>query len=167
MLIKKLLVLAISLFFFCVLVASAKAQEVNSFELFWPLASGKTVEDSVFVLKRLKENLRGVLVFSPIKKADYAVFLGTKRMLEAEKLIKDGKKDSVLKTLKLASIQFDKAGKNFESAMDKGESFDTIRAGTTSRLNNLETFLKWLIEKDTLGIKSELEEVLSKILLLN
>lgn len=139
--------------------------EVNSFELFWPIAAGKTVEDPIFFLKNLKEKVRGFLVFSPVKKANYAVFIGTKRVLEAEKLINEGKKDSAEKTFKLASSQFDKAQKNIDATLAVGGSFGEARSEMTKRLNNLETLLKWLIEKDTLGLKSGLEEVLSKVML--
>lgn len=160
---KKFFVLFFSLTLFLGFYGQALAQEVNSFELFWPMVAGKTIEDPLFFLKDLKENTRGFFVFSPVKKANYAVFLGVKRVLETEKLINDGKKDGAVKTLKLALAQLDKAEKNINKAKALGESFEGVRSEMGVRLNGLETLLKWLIEKDTLGLKSGLEDVILKV----
>ena len=117
---------------------------VSSFELFWPLSAGKTIDDPVYFLKTFKENLRGMLIFSEANKADYAVYLGTKRILEAEKLLKENKKDFADKTLDKALEQFEIAQKNIEEAsikkMDNRDSANIIK----SRLNNLTNFLSTL-----------------------
>src|SRR5258706_11685992 len=61
---------------------------VNSFELFWPMSSGKTLQSKVYFLKTLKEEVRGFFIFGSAQKADYKIFLSIKRMLEAEALMK-------------------------------------------------------------------------------
>lgn len=86
-----------------------EAQIVNSFELFWPLVAGKTEDTSFYFLKLIKEQVLGWFISGDSKKADYAVLLGTKRALEAEKLLKDGKNDLALKTLEKAKSQFSSA----------------------------------------------------------
>jgi len=45
--------------------------EINSFELFWPISPGKTVGDSLFFLKTIKENLRGLVIFGMLQKANH------------------------------------------------------------------------------------------------
>lgn len=93
---KKILLLMVLVMF--VGVASAKA--VDSYELFWPMVAGKTVADGfVYKLKILKENARGSLIFGATQKADYNVFLASKRLLEAEKLLLEKRDDLTLITL--------------------------------------------------------------------
>src|SRR3989344_8764716 len=71
--------------------SATPSSEISSFILFWPLTAGKTEGDSFYFLKTTKEQVVGWFVFGNMKKADYAVLLGTKRILETEKLLKDGK----------------------------------------------------------------------------
>jgi len=68
--------------------ASPVPAPVNSFELFWPMVAGKTMQSKVYFLKTLKEDVRGFFIFGSAQKADYDIFLGIKRMLEAEALMK-------------------------------------------------------------------------------
>ena len=137
--------------------------EVNSFELFWPMVAGRTVEDPLFFLKRLKENLRGWLIFSPSKKADYSVFLLTKRVLEAEKLINQSRKDPAQKTLILAQGELAAGDKNLTKALENKDVSGDVRSNMVKRLNNLETFLKWFIPKSGEEYKSNLEDLLGKV----
>lgn len=137
--------------------------EVNSFELFWPMVAGRTVEDPLFLLKRLKENLRGWIIFSPSKKADYSVFLVTKRVLEAEKLINQSRKDASQKTLTLAQGELSAGDKNLTKALESKEVSGDVRSSMVNRLNNLETFLKWFIPKSGEEYKNSLEDLLGKI----
>ena len=109
-----LIAIFLSLFFVVVNMVSAQSTEPestvsaspdNSYILFWPLTAGKTEGDSLYSLKLFKEQIGGLFIFGDMKKADYAVLLASKRVLEAEKLIKDGKLDSALKTLGKAENQ--------------------------------------------------------------
>lgn len=97
--IKKVL---LSVAFFAVLFFSHGYQVLaqNSYELFWPIVAGRTSGDSLYPLKLLKENIRAVLIFSDIKKAEYSLFLSEKRLVEFENLVKV-KKDggNAIKTL--------------------------------------------------------------------
>src|SRR3989344_5547563 len=56
------------------------ASATDSYMLFWPLTAGRTQGDSIYSLKLLKEQIRGWFIFGDVRKADYAVFLGTKRV---------------------------------------------------------------------------------------
>src|SRR5258708_13093295 len=71
---------------------------VDSFALFWPMAAGKTMQSKVYFLKLWKEDIRGFFIFGSAQKADYDIFLGIKRMLEAEALIKGNVPDLPNKT---------------------------------------------------------------------
>lgn len=134
-------------------------EEVNSFELFWPLVAGKTKDDSLYFLKSAKENLRGILIFGKPQKAEYALFLATKRMIEVEKLLADGKKDLANETIDAALSQFEVASANIAaSGGDLSSTVDEIN----NKLNNLEKFLPWLISKNKES-EAKLQQVLEKV----
>lgn len=85
---------------------SDEVEKVDSFDMFWPIVAGKSRGNSLYFLKSFKEKLRGFLIFSDFKKAEYKIMLADKRTVEAEKLLmvdkdfdngkktlEDGKKD--------------------------------------------------------------------------
>src|SRR3989344_7375004 len=86
--------------------------EVNSFVLFWPVSAGKTMGESLYGLKTFKEKVRGLLIFGKVQKVDYSLFLATKRVVEAEKLLNDGKDDLAVKTLDKMNRALDAASAN-------------------------------------------------------
>jgi len=137
-------------------------QELNSFELFWPIVAGRTKGDFLYPLKRLKENVRGVLVRGFLNKADYQVFLATKRIVEAEKLINNNSSRNAQKTLSSAYTELAKAEKNLQKAKEKNEQLAEKRANIEKQLNNIEIFLKWLSTKQEGEIKTLIDKVLKQ-----
>lgn len=142
--------------------SASPSGEIDVFKLFWPISPGKTLDEPMYFLKDLKEKIRGVLIFSPAAKAEYAVLLATKRVLESEKLVNQGKNDLANKTLDLAKNQFEMAEKNLEMAKSKKESLKESGAVTFARLSNLETFLTHWISKDSVN-KDKLQQILTQI----
>lgn len=141
----------------------AAVAEVNSFELFWPLVAGKVPGDSLYSLKRLKENARGSLIFSPIKKAEYLAFLATKRVLEAEKLANDGRSDLAKKALNQALSDIKKSDNNLKKSISRGEQAGPVKSSVAEKLNKLETFLKSFLEKKP-DLKNETQILLDKVM---
>lgn len=131
-------------------------EEVNSFELFWPMVAGRTRGDSLYAVKRIKEKVRGWLIFGQAEKADYAVFLGTKRVLEVEKLLGEGKNDLANKTMEDAKEQFAKSGRILEQGVELGDLVHTMNG----RIDNLLLLSKKLNLDDLTG---ELESLSSKL----
>ena len=127
---------------------TASPKDISSFELFWPLAAGRTKADSVYTLKLIKENVRGLLIFGNVQKADYAVFLATKRLLEVEKLLSEGKQDLASKTGEAAVKQLAKAEKKLAKANEKNEKFNDNRKVMLDRLTNMQKFLSILQTKE-------------------
>lgn len=121
--------------------ASLAPAVINSNELFWPLSAGKTINESLYFLKTFKENLRGWLIFGNSQKADYSVFLGTKRVLEAQKLLSENKKEMADQTFDRALEQFEIARKNIEEASSKKILSSDNVATMKPRLSNLINFL--------------------------
>lgn len=121
--------------------ATVSATSRTTYEAFWPLTAGRTMDDSLYFLKVWKETLRGMLVFGNPQKAEYAVYLGTKRALEADKLLGLGKTDLANKTLTKALEQLDFAQKNVDetkkSHRSLGPSVTTMQIRLTSLTNLL------------------------------
>jgi hypothetical protein len=112
--------------------ASAKAT-LNTFETFWPLTAGKTMGDSMYFLKTLKENLRGLLIFGAPEKGEYHVFRATKRLLEAESLMKSEKKDLALQTVIVANDFLTQSKSDFKDVSGR----DELKAGVKNKLDKL------------------------------
>lgn len=110
------------------------AQPVDSFELFWPLVAGKTRGDSLYFVKTWKENIRGWFIFGTAQKAEYQTFRATKRVLEAEALIKASKFDLAKDTEASANNFLSKSLATFESTKDIPEE---VRVNVKNRLDNL------------------------------
>lgn len=134
-------------------------QEVNSFELFWPVVAGRTMGSPIYTIKLVKEKVRGALIFGKAQKAEYFVFLATKRVVEAEQLLGEGKSDLAAKTLGNATVLLDKSEASVSQA---GESISTVVDEMNKKLDNLETFLPSLASKND-GSKDSINGVLDKV----
>lgn len=161
-------IILLSLFGLLLLPASSFAQvdktpePINSYELFWPMVAGKTEGDPLYFLKRLKETVRGWFIFGAVQKADYAVFLGTKRVLEAEKLLKEGKNDLAEKSLSSALKEFSFAERQIDSVLSKGESLGEVAQTMSNRVDNLKRLVAWLSVTNEQA-KTKLREVSDKL----
>ncbi|EKD94522.1 MAG: hypothetical protein ACD_26C00034G0057 [uncultured bacterium] len=165
---RKLLIFFVCTIFLSYLVPSVFAQKitqeketVNSFELFWPLVAGKTKVDNYYSLKLFKEKMRGLLIFGKPQKADYSLFISTKRILEAEKLSNEGKKDSSIETYDMALSQLAIVEANIN---DSGEMIKSSVDNLNLKFDNLETFLPWLVsEYKDQDLKNKTQNVLDKV----
>ena len=142
--------------------ATSEAEEINSFELFWPVVAGKTMGDSLYGLKNLKEKVRGWFIFGSAKKADYQISLATKRVVEAEKLLNDGKEDLALKTFGLAENNVMK-GKAYWTDVENKANQGDIMNYIKNQLTNIEKFLNYLESKNEGDIKSTISRLNSKV----
>ncbi len=120
-------------------------QEVNSFDLFWPMVSGKTKDNNLYFLKILKEKIRGFFIFSSALKSDYHVFLSVKRLLEVEALLKENKEDIANQTAEEVSKNIDSALTNAEKS--KKEDFSSVSGQMNDRLTKMKTLIDWLMTK--------------------
>lgn len=137
-------------------------ENINSFELFWPLVAGKVKGDKFYSLKIFKENARGFLIFGKPQKADYSLFIATKRILEVEKLANDDKKELSLQTLDVALDELADVEKNMEASRD---SIKSTVDDLNLKFDNLEIFLPWLITqyKDN-DLKDKTQKVMDKVI---
>ena len=140
-------------------------EEIDSFELFWPVVAGKTREDSLYFLKKMKERIRGWVIFGDAKDAEYNLELATKRVVEAEQLINDDKHDLAAKTL-------DDAKERVEAAADEWEDVDNketnLKHEINNKLNNLDKFLPYLKTKsENDDVSAKLDSLIQEVSSLN
>ncbi len=135
---------------------------INSFELFWPMTAGKTMQSKIYFLKTLKEDIRGFFIFGSAQKADYNIFLGIKRLLEAESLIKSNVPDLANKTLTAAANRLDKANSALTNAKNSGDIDQTTKDEINNRVANSKLFVNSLISQYP-AYKGELQSILDKL----
>lgn len=163
----KLLGMFAILLIFLGLASNAYAQEnaaplvsvapVDSYTLFWPIISGKTKADRFYSLKLVKENIHSRFIFDGSKKADYLILLGTKRVLEAEKLFKEGKVNLALNSLDSASANFSRSYKAMKVAGEKGK-FDANKI-RRDRLTNTKSLIDYLKVTSPVEVHAKLDAV--------
>ncbi len=140
------LLLLFSFFLICFFIdpTICKAEQQNSFEIFWPITAGKTVDESGYNLKRFKENLRGMLIIGKLQKANYSIDLGTKRLLEAEKLMNKNNTEPSCIALAEADAEFVKAQTNFKDTKLHGGKTKVFSEEVKPKLEKVSIFLKLL-----------------------
>lgn len=165
-----LALLLVSAFYKGVIAASIPAptptsspSSVNSYELFWPMVSGKSLGDSWYSLKIFKEKVRSFLIFGKAQKADYNLFLATKRLLEAEKLLNSKKMDFALTTLGNFSKKLALSLANWEEAKVAGSVTPSIKENLNNRLNNLNALLKYLSPQYEGEIKDKIDQGMQEV----
>lgn len=136
---------------------------VDSFELFWPLAPGKVMGDTLYPLKLLKEKISDFLTFGTAQKANYKVFLATKRAIEAEKLLKDGKTDLANKTLDSMNSNLSSGYSMWQSVKDKPEAQGDTKSTVGQALTKLETYFTYLSVKNSGDAKTKIDKGLETV----
>jgi hypothetical protein len=143
-------------------IGSQEVEEVNSYELFWPMVAGKTRGDFLYPLKSLKEKVRGVLIFGIPEKVNYSIFLATKRTLEVEELLNEGKTDLANRTIDSALKELLKAESNIKKSIDQGDDFGEVGNEIVKNSDKLERLVIWLAKSET-GSKEKLQELSEKV----
>lgn len=127
--------------------ATSSATPTNSFELFWPLTAGKTRADAGYRFKIFKEELRKMFIIDSSARADYQIFLATKRLIEAENLWKRKNNKEATDSLKESYKSISEA----KSEIEKSESVSINRkVNMINQLNNIILFTSWNIGKPEL-----------------
>lgn len=142
--------------------------KMSSYELFWPLLAGKTLDDSFYFLKLIKEDIRGLFIFGNVQKADYKIMLSTKRVLEAEKLLQTNKEELAVQTLDKAFSSLSSAKINLSKAEQTNIDFQQVRTNIIKQLSNLNSFLPELSLKSQGDAKTKvdgLNEAVQQILI--
>ena len=139
-------------------------QEVNSYELFWPVVAGRVMGEPMYSLKAFKENIRGLLMSGSRKKFSYNVQLAEKRAVEAEKLyLVDKKYPEAEKTLQILQNKISQANKNYQIAESDGGSVADLKSTFKLSLEKQQKLLTYLSAKIPQDNVTKVKESLAQI----
>lgn len=141
---------------------TATPEVVNSYGLFWPMVSGRTMQSKIYFLKTLKEEIRGFFIFGSAQKTDYRIYLGIKRMIEAEALMKGNVPDLANKTLDSAISDFNKANSSLTDAKNSSNVDKGTKDEINTRVTNLKKFTNYLIITYP-SYRDKLQEIIGKL----
>lgn len=145
--------------------ATSSAEPVDVYAVFWPIVPGRTVADSMFWVKQLKEGLGGFFSFGDINKSGYEISLAEKRLVEANKLFEDKNYDNAQKSLGLNKQNRDTALKLMKKAQEEKRKVDELKSKLVTSLQNQETVLKYLVTQLPDDQKSKIEEIIKDLTL--
>lgn len=119
------------------------AETIDVYAMFWPLVPGRTMGDSMYPLKLLKETIGDWLSVGDIKKAEYYITLSEKRILETNKLfINDKDYNNGAKTLELNQQYLKKTFDLIKKAEKAQQKVDSVKGKFTTSLENQEKIFK-------------------------
>lgn len=143
---------------------SAEVEEMNSYELFWPIVAGKVMGEPLYFLKTFKESIRELLIFSVFKKSDYNITLSAKRVVEAEKLFLQEKDyENAKKSLNAAQAKREKALTLLNKTKEQGRYTTDLENAFTSSLEKQRALLNWIASQVPDEQKSAIEENISQL----
>lgn len=144
--------------------ATPKPTNVNSFELFWPIVAGKVQGDNLYPLKIFKEKVRGSLIFSKLRKAEYYSVLSQKRLIEFEKLILTDKNyENATKTLDVLKNTQEKTVYLVGQAKKEGSDISSTSQIIIEAFEKEELLMKDLLDKIDPAQKEKLRVALSNL----
>lgn len=140
-----------------------ETHSLNSYELFWPVVAGRTRSNRLYIVKRLKERVRGLLIFGHAQKVDYRISLATKRVLETEQLVAEGREDLASATLSDANEELTKATTTWANISDRSTVSQDMVNELNNKLTNLQTFIPELEQQASQELSASLEVTLNLV----
>ena len=134
----------------------------ESYVLFYPVVSGKTDGESLYFLKLVRDRLTEIFSFGNEKKSEVNLQIATKRLLEAEKLLKNEKENLVQNTLSKFNTKLAASYDNAIKAADSDffpELLDQINSETGKYLIVLNQMLARSPEEKKDFISETIERV--------
>lgn len=145
--------------------ASKSAEIVDVYAVFWPIVPGKTVADSMFWAKQLKEGISGFFSFGNINKSKYQIEIAEKRFVEASRLFENKDYSNALKSLDLNKTARDQALKLKKKAQEEKSDVFDLRNKLVKSLENQQKALKFLVTQLPEDQKSKIEEIIKGLTL--
>lgn len=142
------------------------SKSADAYSLFWPVVPGKTIKDSTFFLKQLKESFGEFFSFGEINKSEYQINLSEKRLVEAYKLfIEDKDFSSAFKTLDMNEQNRDNSLQYLKKAQEAKKEVKELRIRLVSSLEKQQTVIKGLLSKVPDEQRGKLSEIVEKLTL--
>lgn len=140
-------------------------EKVDVYAVFWPIVPGKTVADSMFWAKQLKENFGGFFSFGDINQSKFQIELSEKRLVEANKLFEDKDYASAEKSLAMNKQNRDKAVALMKKAYEEKRNVDELKSRLVSSLENQQMVIQYLASQVPEDQASELNQIAEELTL--
>jgi len=146
-------------------VASDSSAIESSYDLFYPIVSGKVPGERFYFLKSLREWFVGKIVFDDIRKSDFHLTLSKKRLVEGEALIQKNDYPRAQKSIEKSTKEYKKAVSIAQGALEKGKpAKDIINALKTDgriEVNFLDRLIKNLPDNEAESFRPLLNDLRS------
>lgn len=133
----------------------------DSYTLFYPVVAGKVEGESLYFLKRVRDKITEILAFSDERKSTVTLALATKKLLEAEKLLKEEKYEYANKAFNLFSDYLDSSYQHAVKAQE-GDFVVDLFGEISNQTDKYLILLNQLKNKMPEEQKNRLLEILKK-----
>lgn len=140
-------------------------ENIDVYALFWPIVPGKTVADSTFWLKQLKESMGGFFSFGDISKSKYQIELSEKRLVEANKLFENKDYVNAFKSLDLNKQHRNQAVLIMKKAQEEKRKVGELKTRIVTSLENQQLVLRGLLTRIPPDIQGKVEEIVDQFTL--
>lgn len=146
--------------------STASSETIDVYAIFWPIVPGKTVKDSMFWVKQLKESAGEFFSFGDINKSKYEITLAEKRLVEAYKLFTEDKDYiNAQKSLEMNKGNRDRAVAYMKKSQEAKRKVGELKSRLVSSLENQQIVLQNLTTKLPDDQKEKLSEIIEKLTL--
>jgi hypothetical protein len=145
--------------------STESAEMVDVYALFWPIVPGKTVADSMFWAKQLKESMGEIFSFGDINKSKYQIELSEKRLVEANKLLDDKDYPNAQKSLQMNKSNRDKSLELMKKAQEEKRKVDELKSRLVTSLENQQKVLEYKLTQLSSEEKSKVEKIVKELTL--
>lgn len=146
--------------------SNSETEKIDVYAMFWPVVPGKTVNDSMFWLKQLKESFGEFFSFGDINKSEYQIALSEKRLVESYKLYTEDKDyNNAEKTLAMNKANRDQAVKLMKKAQEEQRKVGELKSRLVPSLENQQLVLKSVVEEISEDRKGKVNEIIEELTL--
>jgi hypothetical protein len=125
--------------------------------------TGLLPDNPLYFLKALRDNLVGLLIADPLKKADYDLLMANKRLSGAEDLLSKGKDDLAITTLSKSGNYFYQAIEKVKDAKRQGENINDVLSRLTTASLKHQQIIFQMISQANKNTKGTLGAALSRV----
>lgn len=133
----------------------------DSFTMFYPIVSGKIEGEPLYFLKQLRDKITEIMAFGDESKSEVTLNLATKKLLEAEKLVKGKKYEYAKKAFNLYNNYLDSSYKHAVKIKDSDFFVDLLNE-ISDKTDKYTVLLKQIVQTIPEEQKSMVMQSLSK-----
>ncbi len=104
-------------------------------------------DNPLYFLKVVRDNLLGLFITDPLKKASYDLLMANKRLVSARGLIDEGKTDLAITTLSKSGNYFDQAISKAYEAKNQGEDANPVLSNLITAAKKHQEVIEQMVQK--------------------